>query len=363
MVLKTGKMRVMFVEYLISVGVVTLCTAISIPLRSTLAPITFAMVYLLGVTLVSIRCRRPAAVLNAVLSVTAFDYFCVPFHNSIFLEDSNYIVTLLAMLVVALVISTLTFRIRMQNAAAMNAELAIQSERTRNSLLSAVSHDLRTPLASIYGSATSLLEAEERMDPYVRHELVESIASEASRLNRVVGNLLDMTRLDAGVELKRDWYPLEEIIGSALTRLETALRDHAVTTNIPADVPLIYVDDVLLQQVFVNLLENAANYTEPGTPIEIAAIQDETRLVVFIRDGGPGIPAGDEERVFEKFYRGNTRGVRGAGLGLAICRAIVERHMGAISACNGPAGGTTITVELPLSGVPPGIPAMSEEPA
>jgi len=353
-------METVFVEYLISVGVVTLCTVISIPLRSTLDPPTFAMIYLLGVIGVSIRCRRPAAILNAVLSVTAFDYFCVPFHNSLFLEDSNYILTLIAMLVVALVISTLTFKIRLQDAAAMNAEIAIQREQTRNSLLSAVSHDIRTPLASIYGSATSLLEEEERLTARARHELIESIAEEASRLNRLLGKLLEMTRLDAGAELKRDWYPLEEIIGAALTRLEPALRGRAVTTNLPAELPLIYVDDVLMEQVFVNLFENAGNYTPQGTPIEVAAIKDETRLVVSIRDFGPGIPVGDEDRIFEKFFRGKTDGVRGAGLGLAICRAIIQRHGGAIYASNRPDGGATITFDLPLTGVPPKIFAMSE---
>jgi K+-sensing histidine kinase KdpD len=353
----------MFGEYVISVGVVALCTAISIPLRTTLAPPTFAMVYLLGVIGVSIRCRRPAAILNAVLSVTAFDYFCVPFHNSLVLEDSDYIVTLVAMLVVALVISTLTFKIRLQDAAVMKAEIAIQTERTRNSFLSAVSHDIRTPLASIYGAATSLLEQEERLVPAARHELIESIAGEATRLNRVVGKLLEMTRLDAGAELKRDWYPLEEIIGAALTRLEPALRGRSITTDIPAELPLIYVDDVLMEQVFVNLLENAANYTPQGTPIEVAATKDGTRLIVFVRDVGPGIPTGDEERVFEKFFRGRTDGVRGAGLGLAICRAIIQRHNGTIYASNRAEGGTAITMELPFVGTPPKVLAMSENAA
>src|SRR5262245_35026150 len=144
-------------EYLISLAVVALCTIISIPLRSRLALSTFAMLYLLGVIVVSMRCRRRAAVLNALLSVTAFYYFCVPVHDSFALEDSNYIITLLVMLIAALVISTLTFRIRAQAAEVINAEIAVKTERMRNSLLSAVSHDIKTPLASIYGAATRLL--------------------------------------------------------------------------------------------------------------------------------------------------------------------------------------------------------------
>src|SRR4030095_11994195 len=144
------------IDYIISVGVVAICTAISIPLRSSLALSTFAMLYLLGVIGVSMRCRRPAALLNALLSVTAFYYFCVPIHDSFVLEDSNYLITLAVMLIAALVISTLTFKIRAQAADVINAEIAIQTERMRNSLLRAVSHDIKTPLASIYGSATGL---------------------------------------------------------------------------------------------------------------------------------------------------------------------------------------------------------------
>src|SRR5262245_13798612 len=191
-------------EYLASLAVVAICTAISIPLRSQLTLSTFAMLYLLGVLVVSMRFRRGAAVLNALLSVTAFYYFCIPVHNSFVLEDYNYIITLAVMLGTALVISTLTFEIRAQAANAINAEIAIQTERARNALLSAVSHDIKTPLSSIYGAATSLLEEKDRLDPSQREDLIESIAADSERLNRVVTNLLEMTRLDSGVELHRD---------------------------------------------------------------------------------------------------------------------------------------------------------------
>jgi two-component system sensor histidine kinase KdpD len=299
-------------------------------------------------------------VLNALLSVTAFYYFCVPFHDSFVLEDSNYLITLIAMLVVALVISTLTFKVRAQAAEVIKAEIAIQTERTRNSLLSAVSHDIKTPLASIYGAATSLLEEGGRIDEAQRQELIESIAAEAERLNRVVTNLLEMTRLDAGVELNRDWYPLEEIIGAALTRVEKVLRGRTVTTTIPPELPLICVDDVLIEELFTNLLENAAKYTSTDTPIELAAIENGHNVIIFVRDAGPGFPPGDEERIFEKFFRGKNAGIRGAGLGLAICRAIVQRHQGTISASNRPGGGAVLTIELPIGGAPPVVDAMPE---
>jgi len=348
------------VEYLFSVAVVAVCTAISIPLRLHFALSTFAMLYLLGVIVVSMHCRRPAAVLNALLSVTAFYYFCVPVHDSFVLEDSNYIITLVVMLIAALVISTLTFKIRAQAADAINAEIAIQTERTRNALLSAVSHDIKTPLASIYGAATTLLEESERLDDSQRHELIESIAAESERLNRVVSNLLEMTRLEAGVELRRDWYPLEEIIGAALTRVEKLLQGRAVTTTIPSDLPLILLDDVLIEEVFTNVFENAAKYTAPGTPIDISAVESGEKVIVFVRDSGPGFALGDEERVFEKFFRGKTDGVRGAGLGLAISRAIVQRHEGRITAANRAGGGAVLTIELPVGGTPPVLHALPE---
>jgi K+-sensing histidine kinase KdpD len=340
-------------EYVISIAIVALCSAIAVALRARFEPSTFAMLYLLGVVGVSMNCRRSAAILNAVASVTAYYYFSVPFHDSFVLQDSNYLITLLGMLVVALVISTLTFRLRAEAAKVIDAEIAVQTEQTRNSLLSAVSHDIKTPLASIYGAATSLLEEDQRIEASERHELIQSIADEAQRLNHVVTNLLEMTRLDAGSEIKRDWYPLEEIIGAALSRLENPLRGRLVTTSIPPSLPLMCVDEVLVEQVFINILENAVNYTPPGTPIEISAEQLRGNIVVLVRDSGPGFRNGEEQRVFEKFFRGNTRNVRGAGLGLPIARAIVQRHNGTITASNSRRGGALLTIELPIGGVPP----------
>jgi two-component system sensor histidine kinase KdpD len=340
-------------EYVISMAVVALCSAIAVALRTRFEPSTFAMLYLLGVVGISMHCRRSAAVLNAVASVTAFYYFSVPYHDSFVLQDSDYLITLLGMLVVALVISTLTFKVRAHAAKVIEAEIAFQTEHTRNSLLSAVSHDIKTPLASIYGAATSLLEEKHRIEAGERQELIQSIADEAQRLNHVVTNLLEMTRLDAGAEIKRDWYPLEEIVGAALSRLETSLRGRAVTTTIPTSLPLICVDEVLIEQVFINILENAANYTPAGSRIEISANQDGRNIIVLVRDSGPGFRQGEEKRVFEKFFRGQTKSVRGAGLGLPIARAIIERHKGTITASNSRRGGALLTIELPIGGVPP----------
>jgi two-component system sensor histidine kinase KdpD len=227
----------------------------------------------------------------------------------------------------------------------------MQTEQMRSSLLSAMSHDLRTPLASITGAASTLRSQSDRLPPETRHELLESISDEADRLSRLVGNLLDMTRFESGgVELRRDLYPLEEIVGTVLQRMEPQLEGRAVSTDLAENLPMVFVDDVLLGQVLWNLLENAAKYTPPGSPLELAAFEDTNAVIIEVRDRGPGIPPGEEERIFEKFYRGQSgkvsKNVRGAGLGLPICRAIVEAHRGTIQALPREGGGTIFRISL-----------------
>ena len=233
----------------------------------------------------------------------------------------------------------------------------IETERLRSSLLSAVSHDLRTPLSVITGASSTLLENGATLEPKVRRELVASILEESERLNRLVANLLDMTRLQAGVlEVRKEWQPIEEVIGAALERLGRQLTGHPVTTHVAADLPFVPLDDLLIQQVLVNLLENAARHTPAGTPVDVSAHREGDSIVVEVADRGPGLPPGDESRLFEKFYRAGTSTSRaGAGLGLAICRGIVQLHGGKIHAENRPGGGAVFRFSIPLGGTPPSV--------
>jgi two-component system sensor histidine kinase KdpD len=480
-----------------TIVVMTSCTAIALALRPHLAAANLAMVYLLGVVIVALLCDSRISVFASFLSVAAFDFFCVPPYLTFQVADYEYLVTFGVMLVVALIISTQTARIRRQAKEAVGrqvrtealynlsrrltehsqdadvariaaqcaeetfggtfviipkqrktldpdsrwspasfsaiadqalvqwvfdhgdkvghgterfadapalylplkgtsemvgvmsvrppggefptseqvrflevfanqtalaierinsqraAEVArdqMQAEKMRSSLLSAVSHDLRTPLASITGAASALRSAGDRLGPQTRDELLDSIADEAERLSRLVSNLLDMTRLESGPELRRDQYPLEEIVGAALHRFERQLEHRQVTTHIPEDLPMVYADDVLLGQVLVNLFENAIKYSPEGTPVEVSAEAINNMIILEVRDRGPGIPAGEEQQIFEKFYRGNPNESRGAGLGLAICRAIVEAHQGSIAAYNRAGGGAVFRIDLPVGG-------------
>jgi two-component system sensor histidine kinase KdpD len=250
-------------------------------------------------------------------------------------------------------------RARLAEDAKLSA-LRAKTEEMRSSLLSAVSHDLRTPLAVITGSATTLRDESQRLAPGQGAELVVSICEEAQRLERLVGNLLDMTRVDSGaLALKREWVPLEEVIGAALARLESELAGRSVSSTLPAEVPLISVDPVLLELVFVNLLENAAKYTPAASPIEIAARLEAGALHVDVADRGPGIPADALQRIFDKFYRGAHTGVYGVGLGLPICRGIVEAHGGTMSAENRDGGGAVFRFTLPMVGNAPQMPAVA----
>ena len=237
------------------------------------------------------------------------------------------------------------------------AQTQIEAERSRSALLSSVSHDLRTPLAAITGAASALRDESSEIDEASRRELADTISEEAERLNRLIGNVLEMTRLESGtLRVKKEWHSLEEVVGSSLTRLGSELAEREVGVSLAADLPLVPMDDVLFEQVVRNLVENAHKYSSVDRPIEIRAAVDGRELRLDVADRGEGLATGEENRIFEKFYRGSQAASRpGAGLGLSICRGIVEAHGGTIVASRRPGGGTVFSVSLPLEGVPPSI--------
>ncbi|MDD5330744.1 MAG: DUF4118 domain-containing protein [Sulfuricella sp.] len=235
------------------------------------------------------------------------------------------------------------------------AQLEIVSERLRSSILSALSHDLRTPLTALVGLADSLTLARPPL-PAEPLETAEAIREQALRLSGLVGNLLDMARLHAGrVTLRKEWQLIEEVVGAAIQLLGRSLADHPIRVALPKDLPLVEFDAVLIERVLCNLLENAAKYSAPGSPIEISASIAGDNLSVSVCDRGIGLPAGKLGALFEMFERGAAESATpGVGLGLAICRAIVEAHGGAIDAANRADGGACFTFSLP-SGTPPAV--------
>lgn len=506
--------------YGFALGVVAITTALGLVLRPHLATIDLAMLLLLAVVIVATQVPERPAVLASLLSIAAFDFLFVPPYYTFDVHDAAYLVTFAVMLVVTLVTTRLTARIRLQAAEAQareritatlaelsrdladaggraelleraarhlgravggtavihlrspkaatgedqtwpgeesvpeplarlaamwayrngdiagagthhcpdaevvviplgstgpagvavvspmdgepltppdrslllpmgervaealeraalaeqhqSARLEVQGERLRTALLSSLSHDLRTPLASIEGAASSLLQ-DAPLSAAARRELTETILEESRRMTRLVANLLDMVRVEAGtLAVKKQWQPLEECLGVALLRLEERLRECPVAVDLPPDLPLVPIDELLIEQVFLNLLENAARYCPPGTPITISAVRHQHEVVVTVADRGPGIPPGSEEAVFSKFYRAATVAPSwtgpgwhaGAGLGLTICRGIVAAHGGRMWVEPVEGGGAAFRFILPLEGPTlPASPAEQGEPA
>lgn len=235
------------------------------------------------------------------------------------------------------------------------AQAQVEVERARNALLSSVSHDLRTPLAAITGAASALRDDRGEIGEVARRDLADTISEEADRLNQLIANLLEMTRVEAGtLRVKKEWHSLEEVVGAALARSERELNDREVRVVLSPSLPLVPVDDVLFEQVLRNLIENANKYSPPGEPIEIRASSNGRELELEVADRGAGLAAGEEAFVFDKFYRGRNAIARpGAGLGLAICRGIVEAHGGRITAERRVGGGSVFRVLLPIEGSPP----------
>ncbi|APX93885.1 hypothetical protein BWR19_13585 [Halomonas sp. 1513] len=232
------------------------------------------------------------------------------------------------------------------------SRLSEENERLRSALLSSVSHDLRTPLASIIGSASTLRDLGEQLSDADRIELLDGVLSESERLDRYVQNLLDMTRLgQGGLKLERDWISLDDLVASALKRLRPMLQGLEVQRDWPADLPLLYVHPALIEQALVNVIENAARFSPPGGVLRIEAGLSADDLWLSVTDQGPGIEPHLRERVFDMFITGGEgdRGRHGSGLGLAICRGMLGAHGGSVVALPGPDGrGTRVVMHLPL---------------
>ena len=363
-------------------ALVALATAVSWLAHPWLALPDTAMVYLLVIVAAAARFGRGASVLASALSVATYDFFFITPRYTFAVDDPRHLVTFIAMFVIGQVISALTLRLRKSEAeanareartAALSVERArlaeearaaaveAQAEKLRSTLLSAVSHDLRTPLAAITGAATTLRDDGAGLAPAQRDEMVATICEEAERMERLIANLLDMTRLESGaVTVRREWVPLEEIVGSALTRLDAKLAGRPVRVALPDDLPLVSVDPVLLEQLFFNVIDNATRHTPPASPLDLAArALPDGGVEVTLSDRGPGLPEGAEARVFERFFHTGRGGV---GLGLAIARGVAQAHGGSLVARRRDGGGATFALTLPPSGPGPSLPAEGDAP-
>jgi K+-sensing histidine kinase KdpD len=334
--------------YVVAVVSVAVMTGAGVLLSPYTSHADQAMAFMLAVLVAALGGRGPGLT-AAVLSAAAFDFFFVEPVHTFAVADRSFLITFAVMLAVGIAIGSLVSRMRAAEAESRERALRARAEEMRATLLSSVSHDLRTPLAVINGTATSLRDASEG----TQRKQLQTIVDEAQRLSRILTNLLSITKVESGTQPKREWVPLEELVGPALSRLEPELADHPVTLEVADE--LAHVDPILCEQLLINLVENAAKHTPNGTAIEVRARREAKAAVLEIADRGPGLPEGPAEQVFEKWFRGNSTRVGGVGLGLAVCRAIAVAHGGIIEAVRRDGGGALFRVRFPDDGAPPNL--------
>ena len=307
-----------------------------------------ATTYFIANVVIAVRFGQGPATLSSILSVAAFDYFFVPPHFTFTVVDARYWATFAVMFIMILLTSRLTVQSRKSAQKALAAEMETERERLISSLLSSLSHDFRTPLTSISGAVSTLLEEDSEISREDRKDLLQAISEESTRLNRIIEKILQIVKIESvSLQVHKEMHSLEEIIGSTVNRLRPLLKERKITTEIPEDLS-VHLDALLIEQVLVNLLENAARYTPNGSPIDIVAFRNHEGVSVEIRDRGPGIPNADQKSIFEKFQRSGRTDKWGSGLGLAICQGILKIHQGNIGVKDREGGGSIFYFSLPL---------------
>lgn len=329
--------------YLISLGFVFIMTLFGEFVKRRLEPTNIVMFYLLAVVIIAIRWGQGPAIVTSMLSVLAFDFFLVPPYLTLSVVDLQYIFTFIAFLVVGIVVSTLASKTREQI-------IQRQKEKLQTALLNSISHDLKTPLVSITGTLSALLDSKSKLDEQQKNNLLQTARSESERLNRLVNNLLDMTRTESGVlRISKKPCDLRDFLGACLEQLKDKIGSRNIKINIPKDMPEVAVDFSYMLKAFLNVIDNALKYSPDGSPIEIEASCTGNKVRVSVRDYGYGIPKEDLGRIFDKFYRvQRAQNVLGTGLGLSISKNIIEAHSGHISAESIFGKGATFIIELPV---------------
>ncbi len=329
--------------YLFAVAACAGATAIALPFRDSIRAENAVMLYLVGIALAAAYRGRAIAIFAACISVAAYNFFFTrPYYS--FAVDSYYdIITIALLFLASLIIGEAAETARKRT-------IEAEAEKLRNTLLSSVSHDLRTPLASVRGCIEAVLESSKSALSSEAAELLESARDQSVRLTRMVNDVLDMNRLETGAPLlNRQPYYINEVIGAAMSHVKPWLGGRVIKTDIELRLPLIIVDGALMEQVLVNLLENAIKYTPDDGAIVITVQRKPNHLLLSVSDNGCGIPGGAEQKIFEKFYRAsNNPKIQGSGLGLAICKAIVGAHSGQIWAANNEKAGMAVMMTLPL---------------
>lgn len=339
-------------QYLFVTAIIFSISAICYLFSDFIGYHVIAFVLLVTVSIIATLFDIFPVLLSALLSALIWDFFFIPPRFTFHVTSTQDVIMLLMYFVIASVSSVLTYKIREISKVAQEEEEKAKAVKLYNTLLNSLSHELRTPIATIIGASDNLLNDKNRLSDTNKMELVYEISQASLRLNRQVENLLNMSRLESGfIKARKDWCDIHELVHSVVNQLDDVLKQHNVIVHIADDMPLVKLDFGLMQQVLNNLITNAAIYTPLNSSIKIKARihkhQGKEILEIEVQDEGQGFPELETEKVFEKFYRLKDSKTGGTGLGLSIVKGLVEAHQGKVMLRNIPNAGAKFTIEIP----------------
>jgi len=335
-------------QYLLSPLVICVVAAVCFLCSSYITPEVVAFIFLLTLSVIAMFLDILPVLLAAGLSALIWDFFFLKPRFNFQVINTEDKMMLSMYFVIALINGVLTFKIRQIGKVAQQKEEKANAIKLYDALLNSLSHEFRTPIATIIGAADNLLSEPPKLTGNDKKNLLSEISVASLRLNQQVENLLNMSRLESGfIQPKKDWCDVNELICNVLHRLDHELKDHSVEIDIREDLPLFKMDYGLIEQVVYNLVNNASQYTSPESKILISADHENTGLTMIIEDNGNGFPEEEREKVFDKFYRLKNSPTGGTGLGLSIVRGFVEAHGGTVELKKGSLGGASFLVKIP----------------
>lgn len=335
-------------QYLLSIFVVLWVSSVSFALSPILGYKMVALILLATVSIIAMLFDILPVLLAAVLSALIWDFFFIPPHFTLHINDAEDTLLLMMYFVIAMVNATLTYKIRQREKVIREKEKKAETIKLYNTLLNSLSHELRTPISTIIAASDNLLNDKERVAGDLNSELLTEISVASLRLNRQVENLLNMSRLESGViSAKKDWCDVNDLIYSAIEKISKPTDQHHIEVEIPDSLPLFKLDYGLMEEVVRNLVDNALTYTPSGSTVWVKADCENEQLMITVEDNGPGFPEEEISNVFEKFFRLRNAKTGGVGLGLSIVKGFVEAHGGTIRLTNRTEGGALFTLQIP----------------
>ncbi len=335
-------------QYLISIGLVILVAAVCYGISSWLGYRVIALLLLLTVSIIAITFDIVPVLVSATLSAVIWDFFFIPPRFNFHVGNTEDTILLVMYFVIAMISAVLTYKIKQVEKAARKKEEKINTLKLYDTLLNSLSHELRTPIATIIAATDNIQSSNNNLTKENKDELIAEISKASFRLNQQVENLLNMSRLESGfIKPKLDWCDINELVYDTVKKTEENQVSQKISININPNLPLVKTDKVLLGQMLYNLLNNACLYTPPGSVINVIAVIHADLLRVIIEDKGDGFPPGEIENVFDKFYRLPSSKTGGTGLGLSIVRGFAEALKGNVRLENIQTGGARFTIEIP----------------